>query len=216
VISKLVDEELLLAHGLALDLARADQPARQALLAAVLSAERAAALGESPSEATIERYYQSMRDDLRKPGPMRARVLVVRIESRADETAARERAEAAVTRLRAGEPFEAVRSELGDRDEGVLPDERLSFETLGERLGPLAARAIGALQEGGVTDVLGSGSLLYVAQLVERDPDVTPALADAREEVLARYRAHVVDAALEKRLEALRALAEIDHLEPPP
>jgi hypothetical protein len=72
------------------------------------------------------------------------------------------------------------------------------------------------LQEGGVTDVLGSGSLLYVAQLVERDPDVTPALADAREEVLARYRAHVVDAALEKRLEALRALAEIDHLEPPP
>lgn len=220
VLAKLVNDELMIGHALALGMARADQATRVALLEAMLAAERAAAAAETPSPEQLERYYQRIRPELVRPGPVRVRMLEIQIASRADEPGARARAEQAVARLREGEPFDRVREELGDPADpnhvALLPDEPLAFDTLAERLGPISAEAVRKLAPGGVTDVLGSGALLRVFQLVERSPDTIPPLEEIADEVLGRYREHVQNAALASKLESLRRAADVRLLEPPP
>jgi peptidyl-prolyl cis-trans isomerase SurA len=206
----------LVSHGLSLGMARADQATRDALVAAVLAAERALALAEEPSEAQLERFYASRRQELERPGPLRVQAIAVRVRTQADAPAARMRAERARKRLEAGEALETVRAQLGDPDVLALPDEPLAWDALRERLGPTTAEVLRTLSPGQVSDVLGSGSLLYVVRVLERAPDHSPPLADIREEVLARYRAQALDTALRAKLASLRSSTRIELREPPP
>ncbi len=215
-LQRLVDDELLIEHGIALGMVRADQPTRDALLSAVFTAERAPGQAQTPTEAELERFYGTIRSQLKRPGSLHVRQLLIRFAGRRDEPAARARAAQAVRRLRAGEPFERVRAELASPNQQDVIDQPLPFDVLSRRLGTIATQAVLRLEPGQVSDVLGSGTLLRVIQLVAKQPAEIPTLEQARAQVLARYREQVADQVFTARLATLRKQARISATDPPP
>jgi len=186
-VERLVEEELIVEEGLSLDLVRRDPATRHALLDAVFESERGIADAPQPSEDALARYYEGIREELRRPGKLHVRQLVTHAEHGVDVTVARARAEEAAKRLRSGEPFERVNAALGTPSEAALPD-ALSAEELGGRTGPVTLERVLSLEPGGVTEPLGNGGLFRVIQLVGKDPPYIPALGEVREHVLALYR----------------------------
>jgi hypothetical protein len=63
-VERLVEEELMLQHGLALGMVRTDLPTRHALLDAVFAAERARGEARQPSDDELTRFYERIAPEL--------------------------------------------------------------------------------------------------------------------------------------------------------
>lgn len=211
-----IDEELLIARGLELSLARSDPTARHAILSAVFNTERAVAYARAPSPTELQSLYERERASLVRPGALHLRQLVVRARSRADLTHARERAYRAAQRLRAGEPFDLVALELGEPHEPALPDTFVEVAALREAIGPLTLASAQQLTVGEVSEVLGSDYTLRVLVLIDKRPDVVPSFAEVREQLIQRYRDSAADRAFTAKLAELRARAQIERTNPRP
>jgi len=208
-VQRLIEEELMVERGIELGMVRADGPTRRALLSAMFAAERAGA-DVAPTPEALERLYREASAQLAQPGELRLRQLTFRVLNQEASASTRARAEDAVRRLRAGEAFDAVRSATtADAEPDPLADRLHSAEELRERIGPIALAAARALQPGGVSDVLGAGSLLRVLQLVERGEPELPPLQRIRAQVQRLYEQQAADRALAARIAALREHAEI-------
>lgn len=208
-LERVVDDELMIEHGLRLGLLRSDQATRYALLSAVSRAERAFADSQTPTEAELMTYYEQIRNTLVRPGRLHIRQLSVRVRSRDDRPPARARLQTAAGQLRAGVPWSRLQAELEPSDTTTLPDAPAPAELVRRELGPLAYDAALRLKPGEVSDVLGDGALLRVIQLVSREPDEIPSFEEVRDLTTARLRARAGDRAFEQRLKALRETAEI-------
>jgi parvulin-like peptidyl-prolyl isomerase len=146
---------------------------------------------------------------------VRVRQVFVRVTTPTDP-AALARAEDAARRLRAGEGCATVAAELGDAPLAALPDAALPPAKLRDYVGPTALRAALELDEGAVSDPVRSGTGYHVLQLVERQPDAVPALAEIRPEVVAEWRRRAGERALRAYLDELRANASVVVAEPLP
>lgn len=208
-LDRLVDDELVVEHGLDLGMVRGDPRTHDALLSAVTVAERAAGEAETPSTEELRRYYARILEELRRPGKMRLRQIVVRARDRLDDAAAFARAEQARRRLGAGEPFELIDKELGTPGEKALPDRSLSSEELRSLAGPVTLERALELEPGQVSDVVGTDGVFRVLRLEERGPPETPPFETVRETVLFHYRRNAADVALGKTIAGLRAVAQI-------
>ena len=212
-VDRLIEDELMIERGLDLGMVRGDLTTRHALLSAVFAAERAPGEAGEPSAEALERFYLETRDQLRKPGKMRLRQIVIRAKDRLDQASARARAEDAMRRLRAGVPFERVRAEFEGEGDKPLPDRLLDATELRSLVGPMTLERVSELDVGQVSDVIGSDRTLRVVVLIERGPEETPTLQEAREAVLARYRQKSGDEAFARKIGALRAAAKIRVME---
>ena len=212
-VDRLIEDELMIEHGLELGMARGDLTTRHALLSAVFAAERAPGEAGEPSSEGLERFYLEIRDELRKPGKMRLRQIVIRAKDRLDQVSARARAEDARLRLRAGVPFERVRAELEAEGEKPLPDRLLDAPEARSLVGPMTHERVSEHDVGQVSDVIGGDRTLRVVQLIERGPEETPTLQEAREAVLVRYRQKSGDEAFARKIGALRTAAKIRVME---
>ncbi|HMI93291.1 MAG TPA: peptidylprolyl isomerase [Polyangiales bacterium] len=209
VVQRLIEEQLMLERGIELGMVHADGPTRRALLSAVVAAERGSA-DLAPTPEALESLYREAAGQLEQPGELRLRQLTFRVLNQETTDATRARAQDAVRRLRAGESFEQVRgATAADTEPDPLPDRPLTSEELRERIGPIALAAARALQPGGVSDVLGTGSLLRVLQLVERGEPELPPLQQIRAQVQRLYQQRAAERALAARIAALREHAEI-------
>src|SRR5262245_38538641 len=103
VLDRLIDEELLLQHALALGLARSDRVARGHLVAAAIDAIVAEATAREPTPAEVAAFYDAHRDYFVQPGRVAIKQVVVKAPDGGDPDAAR--AAEAARRLRAGEDF---------------------------------------------------------------------------------------------------------------
>jgi len=66
-----------------------------------------------------------------------------------------------------------------------------------------------ALDQGAVTDPVRSNTGYHVLQLVERQPDSTPAFDEIKPEIIAEFRRRAADQALRTYLDDLRSRADV-------
>jgi peptidylprolyl isomerase len=208
VLDRLIEEELLVQHALALGLARSDRRVRADLVSAVLGSLAAAGDGYEPDEDAIQAFYAENRDFFAGPGRLWVRQVFVAVDGAGDE-AARERAERASERLRAGEAIDRVREELGSPEVAPLPDAPLPPAKLREYLGPTALLAALDLSAGESSVPIRSAQGYHVLSLVERDPGGAPPLEEILPQVRAELRRRRDDRMLRERLDQLRAAADV-------
>jgi parvulin-like peptidyl-prolyl isomerase len=208
ILDRLIDEELLVQRGLALGLARTDRRVRADLTATVIDAVVSETGESEPSETEVAAFYDAHRDFFAGPGRLRLRQVFVRV-TRPNDAEALARAEQAAARLRAGESLESVDAALGDAALAPLPDTALPPAKLRDYLGPTALRTALELDVGAVSDPVRSGTGYHVLQVVERQPDSAPPLADIRPQVVAEMRRRGGEAALRAYLDELRAGADV-------
>jgi hypothetical protein len=205
----LIGEELMLEYAQRLGLARSDPGARQALLSAVFSAERAAADAREPTPEELASLYASTRTSYARTGKLHVRQLVVRARTRAERAEARQRAEQAALLLQSGTSMSELRAQFEAVGEPQLPDQPLSAAALRSALGPIAAAVAMRLEPGQTSAILGEGDSLRILQLIDAQPTEIPTLEEIRPQLIARFRQHAGDQAIARRLVELRKGAVI-------
>jgi parvulin-like peptidyl-prolyl isomerase len=205
VLDRMIEEELLVQHAVALGLVRSDRRVRADLVSAVLAATNAAADAYDPEPQEVARFYAENADYFTRPERLHVRQIFVA----AGADSARERARRAATRLRAGEPFAQVAEELGDELLAPLPDAPLPPTKLREYLGPSALRAALALAPAEVSDPVETPQGYHVLELVARTRSEAPPLAEVEAQVRSEMRRREGDRLLRRRLDDLRAEADV-------
>jgi len=213
LLSRMIDEELLLQRGADLELYRHEPTARRSIVSALIASVTADAEVVEPDEETLRAYFEANRDRFQRLARLDLDTALVAADGRPEARAFR-RAEELATRLRAGEPFGEVREELGDAPVAKLPAGPLPFETLRQYLGPTVARTAAGLAPGEVSDPVRASEGYWVVRLRGRQPGRVPELAAIREQVRAEYLRSRGEEALREYLAELRDAAEIRVLDP--
>ena len=208
VLDRLVDEELLVQRGIELGLARHDRKVRADLTAAVIASVVAETEDVEPTPAQLQAFYDENRAFFTRPGRLRLRQVFIN-PAKDGNAAAGARAAEASRRLRDGEAFEAVQAALGDLEVSPLPDALLPAEKLIDYLGPTVLAKALAVGAGEVSEPIRSGTGYHVVQILERQSDQTPPLADIQPQVVAEFRRRAGDQALRTYLNDLRARAHV-------
>jgi len=209
VLQRMIEEELLVQRALDLGLGRLDRRVRAELTGALIASVVGEAEDVEPSGETLRRFYERHRGFFAGPGRLHVRQLFFRAGG-ADGEGARRRAERALARLRAGEPFAAVAAELGDSVLPPLPDGPLPPAKLREYVGPGAARAAAALEEGATSDPVRGAGGWRLLHLVSREPSVAPPFRAVREQVAAEWRRRRGEEALREYVAQLREDADVE------
>lgn len=200
VLERLVDEQLLVEHALALDLARRDPYLRTWLARAVLDRVQAeVALADPPSEAELLEHYAAHPERF---------AATDRISLRSWWFDSREQAEQARARMRAGLPI------AGEAPDLALPDTPLSPAKLRDYLGAGAAEQALALDVGQVSEPILVDEGAWLLECSARTPGRPLPFATARARVEADLRRTREDRALAQLLERLRGAADITLAEP--
>ncbi|MEY4948559.1 MAG: hypothetical protein RL698_770 [Pseudomonadota bacterium] len=210
VLSRLVDEELLLQRGIELGLLRRDAKIRNDLVSTVIDTAIGGASSAEPTADEVAGFYRENTYFFAAPGRLRAREVFVRVAPGADEAGSRKRAEDAAARLRQGQDFAAVAADLGDQSVGSLPDAMLPPAKVVEYLGPTAARSALSLSPGQVTDPTRSPDGFHVIQILERDAGDVPPLGEVEPLVRSELRRRRGEQALRSYLDGLRAAARLE------
>lgn len=206
VLDRLIEEELLLQHGTALGLERRDRIVRSTLVASTM--ELLAASTSSPTTDELHAFYDTNREYFAEPDRVRVRQVFTSVHD-GNETSAGTRASEAARRLRAGEPFDTVRTALGDDEVAPIPDGLLPPQKLRDYVGESATRAAADADVGGTTDPIRSSMGFHVLQVVERSPSTVPPFDTIVERVRAEHRRRADDAALRAALDGLRHAATV-------
>ena len=206
VLDRLIEEELLLQRGMSLGLMRHDRTLRAELVTATIGL--LASSTAEPSADELRAFYDTHQEYFTEPGRVRVRQILVRTEGR-PEAVARQRADDAARRLRAGEAFDAVRTALGDDDVTPVPDTLLPAAKLRDYVGETAMMGALAREVGETTDPLRSSMGFHVLQVVERTPPWVPPFDDIVDSVRAERRRRADDTTLRAALDELRRAAQI-------
>jgi hypothetical protein len=209
VLERLVDEELLVQRALELGLARSDRVVRSQLVGAMIAVVTEGAAASPPDEAALRAFHAEHADWFAEPGRLRARQLWVRAAPARSEDEARRRAAQAAARLRAGEPFDAVASALGDPLVAPLPDAPLPAAKLVEYAGPTALAALADAAPRTVSEPLPHAGGFQVVVLAEREDTRAPPYEEVAVSVRAEWQRRAGDDALRRYLAELRERAEI-------
>ena len=213
LLARMIDEELLLQRGIALGLDRYEPTARGAIVSALIASVTADAEVGEPDEAALRAFHAENRARFGSGPRLVVDVAFVATADR-PEALARDRAEALVRRLRAGEDLAAVRGELGDAPVAGLPEGALDLDTLRDYLGPTAARAASELAVGEVSGPVRGSAGYFVLVLRERLAEEPAPFESVREQVRAEYLRSRGETALTDYVVDLREQAEIRVLDP--
>jgi parvulin-like peptidyl-prolyl isomerase len=209
VLDRLIDEELLVQHALALGLARNDRRVRADLVQGVLGLVEASADGSEPTPQELAAFYAENAGYFARPARVRVREVFVATPPGGSDAAALARAREAAARLRAGEDIASVRAVLGDEPVAPVPDALLPPAKLREYVGPTAADAAARLRPGEVSEPVRTPQGYHVLLLASRDEGEAPPLAEVEDEVRAEFKRRGADRILRERLDELRHEAHI-------
>jgi parvulin-like peptidyl-prolyl isomerase len=207
VLDRLIEEELLVQHAVALGLLDTDRRVRADLVSAVLASINAGTDGYAPEPDEIEEFYALNRAYFAKP--TRVQVRHVFVARGNDPETGRARAQRAAERLRAGESIERVRRELGDEVLAPVPDTPLPPAKLREYLGPSALKTALALPPSGVSDPVETPQGFHVLLLVARSDSEARPLESVRPQVITEMKRREGDRRLRERLDELRSDANV-------
>jgi hypothetical protein len=199
LLSRLIDEELLLQQGLALGVPRAEGRVRSQIVQEVIRQAVAVSAGEPVAEAELVAFHAANAAYFRRG----ARLRVARLDFASREAAEEFSALAA----RAGP--EAALAAHATALSPLLPDTLLDEPRLGDRLGTGLAARVTALEVGGLLVEPRDGGGASVLVLRERLPAVEPPYAEIRAQVETEFRRRRDEAALADYLRGLREQARI-------
>ncbi len=174
ILERLIDEELLAQHGLALGLVEQDRRLRGQLVQQVLQTAAAAGAGREYSDDELRAFFDQNRDFFSPPA--RLRVAAARIDADG----------------RRGEFLPPV------------PDALLPPAQLRTYLGPSLTQAALALAPGEVSEPQAVANGYAVIEVLEREPGATPAFEAVREQVRAELQRRTDEEAVRRLLQQLR------------
>lgn len=174
ILARLIDEELLVQHGVALGLIEQDRRLRGQLVSDVIATATAAEAEPMADEAELRRFYQDNQDFFTPPG--RIRVAVYRLG-------------AAGARSAFVPP---------------VPDVLLPPTKLRAYLGPALTQLAMQLQPGQSSTPIESGASPVVVEMLEREPGLALPYEQAAEQVRAEHQRRRDEAALRRLLAELR------------
>lgn len=213
LLTRMIDEELLLQRGIELGLHRHEPTARRSVVSALIASVTSEAEVEEPDEGALRGFYAENTERFARPGRLALDAALVSVGERPDAVAYR-RAEELARRARAGEDFRAVRLELGDDPVVPLPEGHLPVETVRQYLGPTPARTATELRPGEVSEPTRGSAGYYVLALRDRqDGEVAP-FEQVRSQVRAEYLRSRGEEALRRYLADLRDGSEIQVADP--
>lgn len=197
VLSRLVDEELLLQQGLALDLPRAEARLRSQIVQEVIRQAVAGSAALPVEEQELRDFHAANRAYFRRPERV-----VLRGYRFADAGSARR----FVAALAAGTPTDTA----GGVPERTLPEGAISAARLSDYLGAPLAERVGALAVGqALEEPLPEGAGVRVLQLLAREAGSEPEFAAIRAQAEVEFRRRRDEAALQDYLGRLREDARI-------
>jgi parvulin-like peptidyl-prolyl isomerase len=212
ILDRLIDEELLLQHGIALGLDRSEPSARRAIVSAVVDTLTTNSMRE-PTRDELEAFYVEHSRDFSRPGPIQVEVALVPVPA-IPEAEAKQRAAEIARRARAGESFKALVSELAAPLDPPLPAGPTPIDALRDRVGGIVVQALARLAPGETSDPVRAMDGWWVARLVSRDPDVSPPLDAVAEAVRQAWIQSDHDARLQEEIATLRESARIEIADP--
>jgi len=205
VLQRLVDEELLLLHGLRAGLTDSLPEVRKALVAGVIAQTVAEAEAAPVTEEELRQLYRSEQAYFSQAARYRVRWLRTAGESPEDARRARQAADL----LRQGGAPAAAAAASGLEYVDDLADAPLPLAKLRDYLGAELAAAVTALAPGAATEPLPADGRLHVLHLVDRQPARPIPFDLARDMVLAEHLRRLGDQALGRQLQRLREEYEV-------
>lgn len=139
----------------------------------------------TPTEEEVRLAYEQRAADFVTPEERRARHILIEVPAGADQAkidAARKRAEEALKRVRAGEPFEKVAQQLSEDPGSASAGGDLGFFGRGI-MDPEFEKAAFALNKGQVSDIVRSGSGFHVIRLEDIHAGQRKPFAQVRDEI---------------------------------
>lgn len=199
VLERLIEEELLVQHGVDLGLAETDFAARRALVQSVLTLAVAERAGAQPSEDALRRFYRENAGFF-APAP-RFSASAVFLRSTAQANAGQVRAA-----LARGEDA----SRLGDPMAVEIPRGPLPEAEWRRLIGADAARAAAALEPGQVSPPIPTGGGVLVVRVNGFAAAPAPAYEEVAAQVRAEWDRRADEAAARAYLERLKRTARIE------
>lgn len=196
VLNRLIEEELLVQHGLALGMAHSEHNVRGALVRALISSATAEADASNPEAAELLQFYEDN---------IGLFTTVSAIAVRAWTTTDRSLAEDVAEDLAAGDAFVASPEFV---PVSSLPSGLLPISKLRDYLGPTLTTHIQQQSEHAVAVYPGS-DISYVVEVLQRDAPQPAPYESVKNQVLLRYRQSLADEALRDYVAELRDRATI-------
>ena len=180
LLTRLVDEELLVQRGLELGLARIDPKARQAVQAVMRLVLTGAAAGDAPDEETLRRYHATHAERFRESDRLVLEGALARVDPLSESEAYRRAAELARVARDRGPLLDRAR-EAG----GFEPwqPRALTLDEIEERRGDKVARIASILEPGEIGPPLRTTDGWLVLTLTGRRPGRPMPFEEARDRV---------------------------------
>jgi len=206
VLSRMIDEELLVQHALDSGAAETSPEVRAALVRSAITRVNAEAAAGPMTDGDLSEYFEAHRQVYSTAA--RFDVTPFYFESK-DPRAAQSHAIAARAALQAGTPVEQVFNTTDTPPFGS-PGQRVTPRTLTNYFGPATADAVDGLAPGQTTEVTQLGSGVVFIYLNHKIPSEVPNLASIRELVAADAMRDRQEQALEALLASLHQAARIE------
>lgn len=192
VLNRLVEEELLVQHGLALGLAHSEHNVRATIVQSLITATTAEASASNPDNAELEKFFADNRTLFTAPPAVALRAWIT---GDADFAAAVVAGDANV--------------ESGGAERVMaLPESMMPMSKIRDYLGPtLTGRISQRQQTGFFSETVADRH--YIVQVLELEEPEAASFASIRGEVLARYRQDLADRALREYIDLLRRRASV-------
>jgi hypothetical protein len=198
VLSRMIDEELLVQHALDSGAAQTNPEVRAALVRSAITRVNSEAAAEPVSEREVSGYFEAHKEAYAAPASFD--VTVWYFESAP-------RAAAARATVEAGTPVQQV---AADPPPFAPPGAHVSPRTLANYFGPGIADAVAHLAVGHTTGVTQLGNGLVFIYLNNKTPGEIPSLASVRDLVAADALRDRQEHALEALLASLRQTAHVE------
>jgi len=209
VVSRMIDEELLVQHALDSGAAETDPEVRAALARAAIARVNSEVSSQSVSDSEIGAFYQSHRSAYSSPAEFQVTPLYFESRAFPDLEEAERRADSARAGVRAGQTVESLQ-----RAADVLPfgppAQLATARTLANYFGPPVADELDRLQAGEATQPAAFGHGVLLLYLNRRVAGATPGLQSIHDLVQADALRGKQEAALADLLASLRKSARID------
>jgi hypothetical protein len=209
VVSRMIDEELLVQHALDSGAAETDPEVRAALVRAAITRMNSEISSQSVTDSELDAYYASHRTAYASPASYQVTALYFESRVFPDMREARRRADSALAGVRAGQ---AVESLLRTAD--VLPFEPprqvATARTLANYFGSPLIDDLDRLRAGDATEPTAFGRGVLVLYLNRRVERAGPNLQSVHDLVQADALRDKQETALEDLLASLRKSARID------